>query len=192
MCVDVLCSDANAVARLRHLVLRPEKRTRTGTGEGTSCRSWENLEDCQAAALWSVDIAEREVRLMQRSDVFPQSMAILHGAAGLLQWRLWLLQLLRYSSVSFQVPCEVIAVDSSLGHGTMELRADLRYLRMLLEDPNTLAAEISALISARKARLVVQKDSELPYHPLVVHLFQARIGRSKRACGCQTCNSMRL
>lgn len=54
-------------------------------------------------------------------------------------------------------------------------------MRMLLEDPNTLASEISALISARKARIIGQKDLELPYHPLVVHLFQACFRRCKKS-----------
>ncbi|CAL8469124.1 g8665 [Coccomyxa elongata] len=72
-----------------------------------------------------------------------------------------------------EVPCEVATVDSLLGHESTGLRADLRYLRMLLDDPTTLASEISTLISARKARVIGQKDLELPYHPLVVYLFQA-------------------
>ncbi|CAL8466526.1 g6062 [Coccomyxa elongata] len=129
--IDHLVSNNNAMEKLRYILLRPSKRTKTGVGEGTPSKSWINTEDCDAAALWRNDIEEREV------------------------------------------PCEVATVDSLLGHESTGLRADLRYLRMLLEDPNTLASEIAALISARKARLISQKDLELPYHPLVVHLFQA-------------------
>lgn len=72
-----------------------------------------------------------------------------------------------------QVPCEIVMLEELLGE-QVDLREDFRYLRLLLEDPMTLAQEIEVLIIAKLQRKIgTHEDLELPYHPIVLHIFQA-------------------
>ena len=76
-----------------------------------------------------------------------------------------------------QVPCELATIEKLLGMVPKERKmlADLRYLQLLLAEPDYLQGELCSLVEMRLKRLIGSHiDLEVPYHPITLALFQAR------------------
>ena len=76
-----------------------------------------------------------------------------------------------------QVPCELATIEKLLGMVPKERKmlADLRYLQLLLAEPDYLQGELCSLVEMRLRRVIGSHvDLEVPYHPITLALFQAR------------------
>lgn len=70
------------------------------------------------------------------------------------------------------MPCNIVGLDEVLAAPGTPLMASMRYLRLLLLQCGGKEAELKKLIKMRKKRLRGDDDLEVPYHPIVLCIYQ--------------------